>query len=133
MIQDLVTEAVQWDQANNWNKRIRIKNIHLDNLKNTIRSCGGLIFETWGKSKSRWQRIGHYDFTSLLEPDKKKLLKELLEKLKGLIRLAVEIDTRSLWIKFSIIYSVVTCKTPSKEMIRTYFCKAQEWIIFLLN
>jgi hypothetical protein len=32
------------------------------------------------------------------------------------------------WIKFSIIYSIVTCKTPSEEIIRTYFCKAQEWI-----
>jgi hypothetical protein len=61
-------------------------------------------------------------------------LKELLEeKLKGLIHLAVEIETGSLWIKFSIIYSVVTCKTPSKEIIRNYFCKAQEWIIVLLN
>jgi hypothetical protein len=55
-------------------------------------------------------------------------LKELPEKLEGLIRPAAEIETKSLWIKFSIIYSIVTCKTPSEEMIRTYFCKAQEWI-----
>ena len=36
LIQNLVTEAVQWDQADNWNKRKDQKNIHLDNLKSTI-------------------------------------------------------------------------------------------------
>ncbi|CAB3999326.1 Hypothetical predicted protein [Paramuricea clavata] len=41
-------------------------------------------------------------------PDKKKLLKEHPEKLEGLIPPAAEIETKSLWIKFSIIYSIET-------------------------
>ncbi len=128
LIQNLVTEAVQWDQADNWNKRKKDKkNIHLDNLKSTIRSCG-ISFEIWEKSNADGKGSGHYDFTSLLGPDKKKLLKELPEKLEGLIRPMAAIETKIVWIKFSIIYSIVTCKTPSEEMITAYFCKAQEWI-----
>ena len=72
LIQNLVTEAVQWDQADNWNKRKKDqKNIHLDNLKSTIRSCG-TSFEIWEKSNADGKGSGQYDFNSILVADKKK-------------------------------------------------------------
>ncbi|CAB4029215.1 Hypothetical predicted protein [Paramuricea clavata] len=83
LINNLVTEAVHWDQQDNWTKRKKDQTTkHLDKLKNTIRSCG-VTFEIWEKSNADGKRSGQYDFTSLLGPDKKKLLKELPEKLTG--------------------------------------------------
>ena len=128
LINNLVTEAVHWDQQDNWKKRKKDQTInHLDKLKNTIRSCG-VTFEIWKKSNADDKRSDQYDFTILLGPDKKKILKELPEKLTGLVRPAAGHDVRSLWLNFSIIYSIITCKTPSQDMIGNIFCNAQEWI-----
>ena len=59
---------------------------------------------------------------------KKRLLKELPEKLGGVIPLLCERTVKTLWEKFSILYFIVTCKTPSEDMISDYFVKAQEWV-----
>ena len=81
LIQNFVTEAVHWDHQDNFKKRKKDHaSIHLDNLKNAIRSCG-VTFEIWEKRNIDGKGSGQYGFTSLLGPDKKKLLKELPEKL----------------------------------------------------
>ena len=108
------------------------KTIHLDHLKDIIRSCG-VSFDIWEKTNADAKGSGQYDFTSLLGPDKKKLLKELPHKIEGVIQPATENEVENLWVKFSIIYSIVTCKTPSEHMITDYFCKAQEWINLFLS
>lgn len=72
LINNLVTEAVHWDQQDNWNKRKKDQTRnHLDKLKNTIRSCG-VTFEIWEKSNADGKRSGQYDFTSLLGLRRKK-------------------------------------------------------------
>ena len=124
----MVTEAVHWDHQDNFNKRKKDHaSIHLDNLKNAIQSCG-VTFEIREKRNIDGKGSGQYDFTILLGPDKKKLLNELPEKLTGLVRPSAEVDVKRLWINFSIIYSIVTCKAPSQDMTENMFCKAKEWI-----
>ena len=133
LIENLVHEALRWDEEDNWKKRkCEQKTIHLDHLKDIIRSCG-VSFDIWEKTNADAKGSGQYDFTSLLGPDKKKLLKELPHKFEGVIQPAAENEVENLWVKFSIIYSIVTCKTPSEHMITDYFCKAQEWINLFLS
>ena len=72
LIQNLVAEAVHWDHEDNFNKKRKDqKSTHLDNLKNTIRSCG-ITFEIWEKCNADRKGSGQYDFTSILGTDKKK-------------------------------------------------------------
>ena len=49
LINNLVVEAVHWDQEENWNKRNRIKSVYLHNLKDTICLCRSHL--TFGKSQ----------------------------------------------------------------------------------
>ena len=93
----------------------------------------GVSFDIWEKPNADAKGSGQYVFASLLGPEKKKLLKELPDKFEGVIRPAAESEVENLWVKFSIIYFTVTCKTPSEHMITDDFCKTQEWInLFLL-
>ena len=128
LIGNLVQEALQWDKRDNWGKKASEQNsVHVNHLIDVIRSCG-VSFDIWEKTNADKKGSGLYDFTSLLGSDKKKLLKELPEKLDGVIPPLCESTVKTLWEKFSIVYSIVTCKTPSEEMIADYFHKAQEWV-----
>ena len=133
LIENLVHETLRWDEEDNWKKRkCEQKTIHLDHLKDIIRSCG-VSFDIWEKPNADAKGSGQYVFASLLGPEKKKLLKEPPDKFEGVIRPAAESEVENLWVKFSIIYFTVTCKTPSEHMITDDFCKTQEWInLFLL-
>ena len=75
LIENLVHEALRWDEEDNWKRRkCEQKNIHLDHLKDIFRWCG-LSFDIWVKINADSKGSGQYDFTSLLGPDKKKLQK----------------------------------------------------------
>ena len=89
--------------------------------------------DIWEKTNADAKGSGQYDFTSLSGLDKKKLVNELPHKFEGVIRPAAESEVENLWVKFYIIYSIVTCKTPSEHMITDYFCKAQELINLSLS
>jgi hypothetical protein len=128
LIGNLVQEALQWDKRDNWGEKASEQNsVHVNHLIDVIRSCG-VSFDIWEKTNADKKGSGLYDFTSLLGSDKKKLLKKLPEKLDGVIPPLCESTVKTLWEKFSIVYSIVTCKTPSEEMIADYFHKAQEWV-----
>ncbi|CAB3989233.1 Hypothetical predicted protein [Paramuricea clavata] len=64
---------------------------------------------------------------TLLGTDKKKLLKELPEKLDAVIP-DYENEVKLIWQTFSTVYAIVTCRDPSEEMVADYFLKAQEWV-----
>ena len=86
LIQNLIRDALQWDQKDNWNKkRGAQKNTHLNELQKAIRSCR-ISFEIWEKTNADGKGSGQYDCTSLLGSDKKKLQKDLPSKLPGVIQ-----------------------------------------------
>lgn len=99
--------------------------LHVVRLTEVIRSCG-VSFNIWEKTNADKKGSGLYDFTSPLGTDKKKLLKELPEKFEGVIRPVSASAVKVVWVTFSIVYGIVTCKTPSEEMMSDYFGKAQE-------
>lgn len=133
LINNLVKDAVSWDQMDNWKKKnIEQKDTHLQHLVLTVKSCG-VAFSVWEKTNADGKGTGVYDFTSLLGADKKKLLKSLPEKFEGVIQPKSGKDVKLLWEKFAIIYEIVPCIEPSKEMIMGYFEKAQEWINLFLS
>ena len=112
LIEKLVHEAVHWDEVDNWKKRkCEQKNIHLDHLRDTIRSCG-VSFDIWEKTNAdtNCQRIWPIRYHKFFGPDKKKL-KEHPDKCEGVIRSADESEVENIWVKFFIIHSIVTCKT----------------------
>lgn len=128
LVENLVKDALKWDQNENWDKRkSQHKNEHLNNLQATIRSCG-VSFDIWEKTNADGKGSGQYDFTSLLGSDKKKLLNELPTKLNGIIQPDTVEVVKTIWEKFGEIYSTVTCRNPSTEMINDYFKKAKEWV-----
>lgn len=133
LIKNLIMDAVEWDQKENWGKRNADKtNDHLKHLIETINSCG-ISFAVWEKRNANGNGSGLYDFTSLMGDDKKKLLKNLPPKLQGVIRTESEETVKQLWEEFSVIYATVTCKSPSQEMIDNYFSKAQAWINLFIS
>ena len=128
LIEHLVRDALDWDRRENWDKRKgQQKKEHLNNLQATVRSCG-VSFDIWEKTNADGKGSGIYDFTSLLGSDKKKLLKELPNKLDGVIQPDTVEVVKTIWEKFGEIYSTVTNKSPSIEMINDYFQKAREWV-----
>lgn len=132
LIGNLVQGAIDWDKKDNWKKKkSEHQSIHVNHLVEVIKSCG-VTFNVWEKVNADKQGSGLYDFTSLLGTDKKKLLKELPEKLDGLIP-DHESTVKLIWQKFSTVYAIVTCKDPSDEMIADYFLKAKEWVNLFIS
>ena len=133
LIENLVRDTLEWDRKENWDKRKgQQKNEHLKNLESTIRSCG-VSFDIWEKTNADGKGSGQYDFTSLLGSDKKKLLKELPQKLQGIVQPDTVKVVMTIWEKFGEIYGIVTSKTPSREMIHNYFLKAREWVNLFIS
>lgn len=68
LIENLIRDALQWDQKDNWNKkRGAQKNTHLNELQKTIRSCG---ISFGKKTNADGKGSGQYDF---MGSDKKKI------------------------------------------------------------
>jgi len=75
LIENLIRDALQWDQKDNWDKKLAAqKNIYLNELQKTVRSCG-ISFDIWEKTNADGKGSGQYDFTSLPGSDKKKITK----------------------------------------------------------
>mgnify|MGYP001795711650 CR=1 FL=1 len=86
MTKNLVWHAIEWDKKDNLNKRpCERTNRHLEDLVKAIVSCG-VTFNVWEKMDADGKASGLYDFTSLMGPDKKLLLKYLPAKLIGVIK-----------------------------------------------
>ncbi|EDO39104.1 predicted protein [Nematostella vectensis] len=69
---------------------------HLSQLVQTIRLCG-VSFQVWEKLNADGRRSGTYDFTSLIGSDRKKLLKELPEKLIGVLQPSTAARVAEIW------------------------------------
>jgi len=72
---------------------------------------------------------GQYDLLVFWGQTRKERLNELPTKLNGIIKPDTVEVVKTKWEKFGEIYSTVTCRNPSTEMINDYFHKAKEWMI----
>ena len=85
LTRNMVREAISWDREENINRRpCDRKELHLESLIAAINSCG-VCFKVWQKRNADGGASGTYDFTSLMGSDEKLLLKNLPEKLQGVI------------------------------------------------
>ena len=77
LIENLVQEAVDWDNEDNYNKPRKLATrTHIESLINAINSCG-VSFSVWEKMNADGSGSNSFDFTSLMGTDKKLLLKNL--------------------------------------------------------
>jgi uncharacterized protein involved in copper resistance len=92
-----VTAAINWNKSENFNKPpCKRTNLHLDSLIAAINSCG-VSFKVWEKKNANGGASGTYDFTSLMGTDKKLLLKNLPEKLDGVVKADSSETVINLW------------------------------------
>jgi hypothetical protein len=81
LTKNLITEALQWDEKENLDKPpCQRTDKHLQAVVRAITSCG-VTFDVWEKLDANGSGSGRYDFTSLMGPAKKLLLKTLPDKL----------------------------------------------------
>jgi hypothetical protein len=104
LTKNLVKEAISRDKKENLNKAPRHRTTtHLDNIVNTISSCG-VSFSVWEKKDADGKGSGIFDFTSLMGTDKKLLMKKLPDKLNGIITSATSNTVIKLWQVCNIQY-----------------------------
>ena len=95
----------------------------MEKFINTVRSCG-ISFDVWEKQNADGKGSGMYDYTSLLGNDKKKLMKELPDKLEGIIHPDTSQTVIAIWKEFRELYGTITNISPSDENIAAYFDNA---------
>lgn len=92
-----MTAAISWDKKENHNKpSCERTNVHVEALLSAINSCG-VSFKIWEKKDANGKGSGIYDFTSLMGSDKKLLLKNLPEKLDGVIDESTSATVIKIW------------------------------------
>ena len=97
LTKNLMTAAIAWDKKDNHNKRpCDRENLHVQALVSAINSCG-VSFKIWEKKDANGSASGIFDFTSLMGTDKKLLLKNLPEKLQGVINAVGSTSVINLW------------------------------------
>ena len=80
------------------------KTTHTDNLIKAVRSMG-ISFQIWNKKDSKEK-----DWTSLMENEKKKLLKDLPAKFHAILRPETVQKTKKLWkVCFTEIHVTLCC------------------------
>lgn len=90
-------EAVQWDKNDNNGKRPKDRTTkHLDDLIKAVNDCG-LTFNVWEKMNADGKASGVHNFTSLMGSDKKLLMKNLPEMLKGVFKADIEETIIKIW------------------------------------
>jgi hypothetical protein len=129
LLNNIIQEMISWDKKENFNKKkCEKKNTRLEKLQSTIRSCG-VSFDIWEKRNEDGNGSGQYDFTSLLGPDKKKLLAELPHKLTECLMPETCDVVINIWKDFHELYQIMTSNSSTTpEICDSFFQKAKNWI-----
>ena len=83
LLENLIEDAMQWDDKESTStskKRSIEKSVHIKQLVSLRNKCG-VTFTIWEKRNADGKGSGTWDRTSLMGDDRKKLLRELPEKL----------------------------------------------------
>ena len=127
LINNLLEDVLEWDKKDDLGKKKSGKRgLHMEKFINTVRSCG-ISFDVWEKQNADGKGSGMYDYTSLLGNDKKKLMKELPDKLEGIIHPDTSQTVIAIWKEFRELYGTITNISPSDENIAAYFDNAVSW------
>ena len=86
LTKSLVNEALEWDIKDNNHKCPKDRtNKHVSDLVECIQACS-VSFNVWEKRNADGKGSGVHDFTSLMGSDKKRLMRDLPDKLHGVIK-----------------------------------------------
>ena len=122
LVAALISEAIQLDRLGGQKKFL--EGPHLQKLVTAIRECG-VTFHVWEVKNADKSASGKYDFTSLMGPDKKKLISHLPSKLEGCWELN---DVIQLWKGFREIYSDINLtQLPAADIDKLELFIA-EWV-----
>lgn len=78
----MITSCIEWDVRESTSQATSRK--HLNDIVKAICKCG-VAFSVWEKPNGDRKSSGHYDWSSMVGCDKKKVLKLLPDKLDGLL------------------------------------------------
>ncbi|CAB3983147.1 Hypothetical predicted protein [Paramuricea clavata] len=121
LTKSLVNESLEWDIKGNGNKAPKDRTSkHLSDIVTCIQACG-VSFNVWEKRNGDGKGSGVYDFTSLMGSDKKKLLRDLPDKLDGVIKPTQSESVIKIWKDFDKIYHMMNEHNPSPERVNEFF------------
>ena len=107
----MVSEALEWDNKDNISKPPKDrKPKHLSDLVDCIQSCG-VTLNVWEKRNADGKGSGAHAFTSLMVTDKKRLMRELPDKLHGINKPASSETVIKIWkVIFQCAWCIEICK-----------------------
>lgn len=126
LMANLITEVMEWDKEDEFDKKGGAENVHLEKLIDTIRSCG-VSFEVWEKKNADGKGSGTYDWTSLMGNDKKTLMNYLPDKMMKFLRPDTAEAVVKLWKDFQSVYKVVSNWEPKSSAMELWMM-AKEWV-----
>ena len=103
----LINDAIKKDRLAGAKKALEGPN--LAKLIEAVRRCG-VTFAVWEARNADGSGSGRVECTSLMGPDKRKVLKRLPEHVKGCLTAATEEKVLALWTDFNSIYETL-CST----------------------
>ncbi len=86
---NLINNTIRWDLSDDKNKRANEpKGFHLKALVDAINYCG-IPFTVWEKPCNNGKKTSQYDWSSLVDQEKKKLLLSLPDKFTDILTPAI--------------------------------------------
>ena len=132
LIDNLIEDVLEWDKREDLRKkRNEERGIHLNQLIETVRSCG-VSFNIWQKNNDG-KSSGKYECTSLLGNDKKILLRLLPDKLRMAIQEETSDIVKKIWLDFHEIYQTISKDNPTEHDIENSHRQAKAWINLFLS
>ena len=122
---NLITEVIEWDIEENLESTSN-KQVHLNKLINSIRSCG-VSFDVWKKKNADGKESSIYDWTSLMGNDKKILLYHLPEKMHDFLRSETVDKVIKIWVDFAALYKNLSDWQPHTSPTE-FWLKAKQWV-----
>ena len=127
ILDNIITEVIDWDKADDFEKTSQPKGLHLQKLVREIRSCG-VGFVVWEiRNPADNKGTGKYDFTSLFGSDKKKVLALLPEKLSTFLHQNTCTEVTKVWVDFRSIYNEINTWSHDKST-ETFWNKTKKWL-----
>jgi len=129
---NLIHACIEWDTTDGVDPPSGTR-IHLSSLVKSICECG-VAFSVWQTKNGDQKLSGHYEWSSMVGGDKKKVLANLPRKLDGVLAGKENCQTvTKIWQDFKIVYDTLSEWAPTQEMKSTFFSKATEWARLCLS
>ena len=105
---------------------------HLNSLVNAVRTCG-VSFKVWETRDGNGRGTGHFEYSSLVGEEKKKLLKLLPQTLleKHILHAETEDMVAKIWAEFANVYATISSNFDgvSEDAL---FTQVKNWVLLFL-